>query len=170
LLLSGHHPAGEARTSPARLLKAIVETEPGRASEAANASDAETRSTTGDALRRQLRGDLDTIVAKARKKDPADRYASVGAFAEDIRRYLGHEPIAARRTRYHRVFVRARGGAGGPGGLVAAVAGRHLAGPRGAATRRCEARSPVRTAATSSSPLLSVAPAAGVRRQLWNRA
>ena len=43
-----------------------------------------------------VRGDLDTIVAKALKKYPAERYASATAFAEDLRRHLDHEPISAR--------------------------------------------------------------------------
>ena len=54
------------------------------------------RGTTPDKLRRSLRGDLDTIVAKALKKDPEERYASVGAFADDLRRYLDGQPISAR--------------------------------------------------------------------------
>ena len=43
-----------------------------------------------------LRGDLDNIVAKALKKVPGERYASVSAMADDLRRYLRHEPVAAR--------------------------------------------------------------------------
>ncbi|HEY6124788.1 MAG TPA: protein kinase [Steroidobacteraceae bacterium] len=43
-----------------------------------------------------LRGDLDVIVAKALEKKPADRYASVEAFASDIERHLAAQPIAAR--------------------------------------------------------------------------
>ena len=44
----------------------------------------------------ELRGDLDAIVAKALEKAPADRYASVEAFARDIEHYLAREPVAAR--------------------------------------------------------------------------
>ena len=44
-----------------------------------------------------LRGDLDNIVAKALKKVPGERYASVSAMADDLGRYLRHEPVAARR-------------------------------------------------------------------------
>ena len=54
------------------------------------------RATTPDKLQRLLRGDLDTIVAKALKKDPAERYASVTALADELRRYLRNEPISAR--------------------------------------------------------------------------
>jgi serine/threonine-protein kinase len=39
---------------------------------------------------------LDTIVAKALKKDPRERYASVTTLADDLRRFLAHEPISAR--------------------------------------------------------------------------
>ena len=54
------------------------------------------RGTTPEALRRALRGDLETIVAKAVKRDPAERYASVVAMDDDLRRYLEHAPIGAR--------------------------------------------------------------------------
>ncbi|MEO0650082.1 MAG: protein kinase [Planctomycetota bacterium] len=43
------------------------------------------------------RGDLEIIVAKALEKDRERRYPSASAFADDLRRYLGHEPIRARR-------------------------------------------------------------------------
>src|SRR6185436_8751296 len=86
LLLAGRHPAGDTRQAPADLLKAIVETEPLRLSDAAQ----------DNRLRRLLRGDLDTIVAKALKKDARERYASVAALADDLRRCLDHKPISAR--------------------------------------------------------------------------
>jgi len=86
-LLAGQHPAGPGPHSPAELMRAIVETEPPRPSDAAGIPDK---------LRRQLRGDLDTIVLRALKKDPGERYASVTALEEDLRRYLQCEPIRAR--------------------------------------------------------------------------
>ena len=86
LLLTGRHPTGEGQSSPADLVKAIVESEPLRPSEAVPT----------EKLRRVLRGDLDTILAQTLKKEPSERYASVGALADDLRRYLKSEPIKAR--------------------------------------------------------------------------
>jgi eukaryotic-like serine/threonine-protein kinase len=45
---------------------------------------------------RRLQGDLDAILNCALKKDPAQRYASVDAFARDIERHLQGRPIEAR--------------------------------------------------------------------------
>jgi serine/threonine protein kinase len=100
LLLTGRHPAGPGPYTPAELVKAILETEPLQASEVISRADseliAEKRSTTPEKFRHRLRGDVDTILAKALKKVPAERYNSVSAFATDLRRYLKHEPISAR--------------------------------------------------------------------------
>ncbi|MEP7242667.1 MAG: serine/threonine-protein kinase, partial [Gammaproteobacteria bacterium] len=46
---------------------------------------------------RKLRGDLDTVVLKALKREPERRYPTVEALAEDLRRSLDEQPIAARR-------------------------------------------------------------------------
>ena len=46
---------------------------------------------------RKLRGDLDTIVLKALRREPERRYATIEALAEDLRRYLNEQPVAARR-------------------------------------------------------------------------
>jgi tetratricopeptide (TPR) repeat protein len=54
------------------------------------------RAVTPAKLKRMLQGDLDNIVAKALKKDPQERYASVMVLAEDLRRYLDHQPVSAR--------------------------------------------------------------------------
>jgi eukaryotic-like serine/threonine-protein kinase len=104
VVLTGQHPAGEAARSAARLMRAVVDEVPRRMSDAVVVGgEAEARSrhaaqcgTTPARLRRILRGDLDTIVATALKKDPAERYASVTAMADDLGRYLSGEPIAAR--------------------------------------------------------------------------
>ena len=42
-------------------------------------------------------GDLDNIVAKALRKEPARRYASVAAFSEDVRRHCEGLPVSARK-------------------------------------------------------------------------
>lgn len=100
LLLTGQHPAGQKLHSTVELVKAIVECEPASPSNIASSTEskqlAETRATTPEKLRRQLRGDLDTIICKALKKNPAERYASVTALADDLQRFLRHEPISAR--------------------------------------------------------------------------
>jgi serine/threonine protein kinase/tetratricopeptide (TPR) repeat protein len=56
----------------------------------------DSRRTTADRLRRQLAGDLDTIVLKAMQKEPVRRYGSAEAFADDLRRYLEGLPVLAR--------------------------------------------------------------------------
>jgi serine/threonine protein kinase len=102
LLLTGQHPIGPGPHSPAGLVKAITESEPSRPSEivassgSAAAAAAERRAVSPERLRRKLRGDLDTILGKALKKNPMERYVSAEAFADDLRRYLRHDPISAR--------------------------------------------------------------------------
>jgi tetratricopeptide (TPR) repeat protein len=51
-------------------------------------------------LGRALRGDLDAIALKALSKEPERRYASAGAFSDDVARYLGGAPVTARRTTF----------------------------------------------------------------------
>ncbi len=100
LLLTGQHPAGPGPHSPADLVKAIAETEPPLASDTIASADAksvaEERASTPDKLRRRLRGDLDTILAKALKKQPEERYLTASDFAEDLRRHLKGEAVSAR--------------------------------------------------------------------------
>jgi len=100
LLLTGQHPAGHRLHSAAELVKAVIESEPPQPSDATASAEAEElaekRASTPEKLRRQLRGDLNTIVGKMLKKNPAERYGSATALADDLRRYLKHEPISAR--------------------------------------------------------------------------
>jgi len=105
-LLVGRHPTiGTAGAAQSEILRAVIEREPPRLSDVVarfDDDDAETarilaeRDTTRERLRRVCRGDLDTIIAKALKSNPAERYQSVTAFAEDIQRHLRHEPVTAR--------------------------------------------------------------------------
>ena len=84
-LLTGHSPYLPTRATVAALEECVLNDEPRLASTIARARDA-----------RALRGDLDTILAKALKKAPAERYTSVEALASDIERHLAGLPIAAR--------------------------------------------------------------------------
>jgi len=107
VLLGGPNPAAGTSGSAAELIKVIVEVDAPRLSDVAPNGKA-------------LRGDLDNIVAKALKKRPEERYPSVTAFADDLRRYLNREPVSARPdTLLYRTtrFVQRRSGA------VAAAAG-----------------------------------------------
>src|SRR6185295_17532586 len=81
VLLTGQHPAGSAVRSPADLVREIVDTEARRLSDAVVcrtetpetlSRHAARRGTTPGRLRRTLKGDLDTIVAKALKKNAAE--------------------------------------------------------------------------------------------------
>lgn len=55
------------------------------------------RATTPDGLLRQLRGDLDSIVALATARDPDERYPSAHALADDLRGWLRGDAVQARR-------------------------------------------------------------------------
>jgi serine/threonine-protein kinase len=105
VLLSGRHPAAEAIGSAADLVRAVVDAEAlplsdavlhGLPGEETAEAIAARRASTPRRLAGALRGDLDNIVAKALKKSPSERYASAEAMADDLRRYLNHEPVRAR--------------------------------------------------------------------------
>jgi serine/threonine-protein kinase len=74
LLMSGRHPTAEGCTSPAAAVRALFDVEP----------------------KRLKMGDLDSIVLKALRKEPAERYQTVVKLADDITRYLQHDPVSAR--------------------------------------------------------------------------
>jgi serine/threonine-protein kinase len=84
-LLTGSRPYKLKRDSRAALEEAITQAEVQRPS--SMVADAK--------LRRRLRGDLDTIVLKALKRAPADRYGTVEALADDIERHLDQRPVKA---------------------------------------------------------------------------
>lgn len=111
-LLTGHRPYRLRSRAPHEIARVICEEEPQRPSEGLTYEDNLVPTGTGErltleqiyrargsnslqALRQQLVGDLERIVLKALRKDPAERYQSALAFADDITRYLEGKPVAA---------------------------------------------------------------------------
>jgi serine/threonine-protein kinase len=78
----------------------IVETTPARPSTALQSymdeAGTEAARPTEPKAWRRLRGDLDTIVMKALRKEPERRYSSAEAFADDLDRFLNGHPVHAR--------------------------------------------------------------------------
>ncbi|HUD41245.1 MAG TPA: serine/threonine-protein kinase [Dokdonella sp.] len=96
-LLTGRRPYRLERSTPAAYERAILDQEPARPSQAVLQADGASEAPVSRRLHRALRGDLDAIVLKALRKDPAHRYASVAEFAADLERYLAGRPVTARR-------------------------------------------------------------------------
>lgn len=102
MLLSGHHPTAVGCRTPEDTLRALREVR-----------------ATPLGL-----GDLDSILARALHKESRLRYQTVELFADDLRRYLRHEPVRAQRDSVlyrARKFIR-RHRAGVAGVTVAAAA------------------------------------------------
>jgi serine/threonine protein kinase/tetratricopeptide (TPR) repeat protein len=142
-LLTGRSPYRLPSRAPRDVAAAVCTTEPERPSAAVTrapeptaeavrrrrldsaAHAAATGAATARQLSRLLRGDLDTIVLAALRKDPGRRYRSVAALADDIRRHLDGRPVGARSDgvlyRAGKFARRNRGGAAAAG-LVAVAA------------------------------------------------
>lgn len=104
-LLTGRKPYKINSNSQVEIERAVCEVEPLRPSEAVTRRRGEggrrrepAQMNPQSAIQNPnlLRGDLDNIILKALRKEPAARYASVGQFSEDIRRYLEGLPVLAR--------------------------------------------------------------------------
>jgi serine/threonine-protein kinase len=105
-LLTGRRARRIDGRTPADIERAICDVELARPSTVVTAPAADGAASAaamskGDLrrLRRRLAGDLDTVVLKAVALDPSDRYSSVEALADDLRRFLAGRPIAARPPR-----------------------------------------------------------------------
>jgi serine/threonine-protein kinase len=102
-LLAGERPFAAMGDSRVEQERAILEREPEPPSAAARrrAGEAAAMPARGRGGTRrgrgELTGDLDAICLKALRKEPGERYAGAAAFADDLRRYLDGQPVAARR-------------------------------------------------------------------------
>ncbi len=79
-LLAGHLPLDLSGKTIAQAAVIVADDEPPRLG----------------SLDRSLRGDAETIAAKALEKDKSRRYQSAAELAEDVRRFLADQPILAR--------------------------------------------------------------------------
>lgn len=112
-LLTGRSPYRVDTRTPAKLAEAITHDEPEKPSTSVRRTEtfgvdgdsrkvtpevvSETREASPARLQKRLRGDLDFILMKALRKEPAQRYSSVEQFSEDIRRHLEGLPVNARK-------------------------------------------------------------------------
>ena len=112
-LLTGRRPYRFANRLPHEMARVIADEMPEQPSRAVGLHDnivpvghvdgeadtvlhmSELRSDTPDGLRRTLSGDLDNIMMKALRKEPAERYRSAAALREDILRSLDGRPVFA---------------------------------------------------------------------------
>ena len=94
-LLTGLDPYGVGRRRGDEIARAVCEQEPDRPSTAVRRRSAEPEAAETRRLRRRLAGDLDSIVLKAMRKEPGERYASAEQLSEDIRRHLMGLPVDA---------------------------------------------------------------------------
>ncbi|MBR9991372.1 MAG: serine/threonine protein kinase [Gemmatimonadetes bacterium] len=85
-LLAGRMPYDLEEKSLTEIERLVCELDPPRASTIALTPR----------LERKLRGDLDTILMTALRKEPAARYASVDRFADDLKRHVTGLPVLAR--------------------------------------------------------------------------
>jgi serine/threonine protein kinase len=114
-LLTGQRPYHGRNRSRHEIERAILEETPTRPSAVATrppphdtapdsphrtqpstAEAARARGLAPDELRRRLRGDLDTIVLAALRKEPERRYATAAELAADVRRHLDGRAVLAR--------------------------------------------------------------------------
>ncbi len=116
VLLTGSKPFRCVDMSPAEWERTLTEEEPTRPSariqgrghrqppaesgEPSGEAFAASCGTTPARLARSLRGDLDRIVLMALRKDPARRYESAQALAEDVERHLTGRPVQAREDSF----------------------------------------------------------------------
>lgn len=99
VLVTNQHPFGADTKTHTQLIRAVLTDDAMPASESMASSSS----------KRWVRGDLDSIIAKAIAREPEHRYATAAELAADLRRLLSHRPVQARSNSWLRrasMFVR----------------------------------------------------------------
>jgi serine/threonine protein kinase/tetratricopeptide (TPR) repeat protein len=95
-MLTGARPFGDPKSTADAVERILHGRGPGPPAQAVSEGAAAERSASRDRLRRQIEGDLSTIVLKMLESEPAHRYASVREVKEDLERLRQGRPVHAR--------------------------------------------------------------------------
>src|SRR5258708_819841 len=104
-LLTSQKPYKLKDKTPLEAMKLVCDTDPERPSTVVSSQ----RTAKGQSVRADISSDLDAIVLKAMRKEPAQRYASVDKLSEDIGNFLAARPVSAQQGSWRYVagkFVR----------------------------------------------------------------
>jgi serine/threonine-protein kinase len=94
-MLTGVLPHARAQHSLEGLIAAVQDERAAAPSQTLRRGTTTTHGAGTQRALREIAGDLDTVVLTALRREPARRYASAAAFAEDLRRWLDARPVAA---------------------------------------------------------------------------
>lgn len=107
-LLTGYQPYDVSGKTPSEIEQVICEDHPTRPSSIISKMESSAsvndkiiqgrirlRRLTSGKQKRKLRGDLDTVILMALRKEPDRRYNSAEQFAKDIKNYLADRPVSA---------------------------------------------------------------------------
>ena len=139
-LLAGVHPLADGAKTSAEYFRATIYGSQLRLSDAVTSTKFRTaaemqrsaaqRGNTGERLAKQFAGDLDNILARALRRESGERYQSIAALADDLRRYLRHGVVSVRADstwyRLSRFARRNRIGVAAAGIVAAALVGATL--------------------------------------------
>jgi serine/threonine protein kinase len=142
-LLTGANPNKPTRGSTSEWVRELSETEPAKPSAAAQLTTVPSGDdTTLGKWQKKLRGDLDSIVLTALRREPERRYPSADQLSQDLLRYLQGRPVLARGDQFSysasRFIRRHKGRLAAAALLVLSLIGGIIATSREASIARAE--------------------------------